>query len=113
MKTESTKVTSKVQIWAIPKESYEMNEEDPNALPFQYQIMSNRPYKDGSVMVSETEISLWVPEGIDLLEKAIETLKEEIKDTRASAEIRCESLQKQINNLFLLEHKPKGEDNVS
>jgi hypothetical protein len=108
MKTEATKVTNTLQIWAIPQSDYYI-EEHPGEIPFRYEIRTHKPYQDGSVMVHETEVSLLVPAGIDLLKAAIETLQSEIKTTRAEAEKRCQELEKQVHNLLLLEHKPTEE----
>ena len=108
MKTETTKVVNSLKIWAIPRSEYYISEH-PEELPFEYEISSDDPYQDGAVMVHEAEVTMFVPEGIDLLEKAVETLKTKIKETKDEAANRVEILQKQINNLLLLEYKPNGD----
>lgn len=102
MKTVDELVEGKMQVWAIP-DKYP----DEGEPPFRYVVRDNigSPYQDGAVMVKEQDVTIRVPAGIDLLEKAIETLKGEIKTTRADAEVRVNNLQEQINNLLLLEHK--------
>ena len=106
MKTETTKVTKKVQIWAIPTTLPLIGDEEP----FYYEIKTSSPYQDGSVMVHEEEIILYVPAGVDLLSAAVDTLKAEIQTTRATAEARCVNLQEQINNLLMIEYKPEASD---
>lgn len=104
MKTETTKVTETLQIWAIPQSDY-WRENHPDELPFRYAIKTHSPYEDGAVKVCEQEVTLWVPEGVDLLEKAIETLQGEIKEEKIRHKDRVDQLQKQINSLLLLEHQ--------
>jgi hypothetical protein len=108
LKTESTEVTETLQIWAIPRSEWQI-ERDPAKFPFRYEIRTGSPYQDGSVKVHEQEVSLYVPAGIDLRKKAIETLSEEIKTVKKDADTRVKDLEEQINSLALLEYKP---DNV-
>ena len=106
MKTTMTEVTEPLCIWAIPKHEYQI-EADPHSLPFNYEFRrkGHTPYQDGSTLVHTVDVTLVVPAGIDLLEKAIETLKSEIQKTRAEAQVQVEKLEKQIEGLLMLEHK--------
>ena len=105
MKTETTKVTTTLQLWAIPRSEYYI-ETHPEELPFRYEARTEKCWQDGAVKLHEEEVTVWVPEGIDLLEKAVETLKDEIKDVKKTADERVEDLQQQINNLLMLEYTP-------
>lgn len=108
MKTERTKVTQEVHIWAIPKSEWEI-QESPNELPFRYQMFTNHntPWQDGSVKVSSHDVDLYVPADIDLLGAAIETLKEQIETVRNESWVKIKKFEEQIQNLTLLEHKPE------
>jgi len=108
MKTERTEVTETLEVWAIPKSSWVM-ENDPNQLPFRYEARIGKAYQDGAVKLYEEKISLYVPEGIDLLEKAVETLQDEMKNVRKETKERLEDLQDQVNKLLLIEYKPEAE----
>ena len=108
MKTKHTKVTQKMSIWAIPKSDYDLEDLSPGEMPFDYKIFTNMntPWQDGSVKVDTQEVDLWVPAGVDLLEQAIETLKEQIKETRAEAQSKITKYEQQIEQLTLIEYKP-------
>lgn len=115
MKTKRTEVVQKMSIWAIPKSDYEIDESKPGEMPFNYKIMTtmNTPWQDGSVKVHEAEMVMYVPAGLDLLEKAVETLKEQIKETRAEAQSKIHKYEEQINNLMLLEWDGNIKDDMT
>ena len=115
MKTKRTEVVQKMAIWAIPKSDYEIEESAPGEMPFKYQIMTSggSPWQDGSVKVHEKEITMYVPAGLDLLEKAVETLKEQIKETRAEAQSKIYKYEAQINNLLLIEWDGNVKDDMT
>lgn len=89
-----------VDIWAVPKYKPE-----PGEFPFRYQVYDteHKPYQKGSVKVTRKGVyEVRVPEGINLYEKAIETLeagKQEIYDYAAQ---QVKELQEQIDSLKLL-----------
>ena len=115
MKTKRTEVVQKMAIWAIPKSDYEI-EESPNEMPFNYKIMTgpcSTPWQDGSVKVHEADMTMYVPAGLDLLEKAVETLKDQIKETRAEAQSKIVKYEAQINNLLLIEWDGNIKDDMT
>ena len=96
-------VKGKVSIWAIPR-SIEKIKEGKD--PFRFELHTRDPYVTGSVRIIEHEIELQLPAGIDLLAKAVETLKQQQKDIQARAQYDITQLQEQINQLQLLTHQP-------
>ena len=105
MKTDFEKVTATVQIWAIPQSKWAL-ENQPDLPLFYYDLRVGKCYTDGAVHVADHEVTLEVPEGIDLTARAVDTLIAEQQRTRAEAEVRVVELQEQINGLLLIEHKP-------
>ena len=103
MKTTQKTITQELQIWAVPRSTWHM-ENYPNDEPFTFEVSTSKPWESGAVHVHNVEVTLVVPAGIDLTAKAIETLREAIKETRDAAEHKVENLNKQINNLLMLEH---------
>jgi hypothetical protein len=105
MKTKRTEVQAKIAIWAIPNNYAEEGE-----LPFTYTAMmgSGTPWQDGSVKVMAREELFVVPAGIDLLAKAIETLKGEIQKTRAEAASQVKKYEMQMESLLQLTYQPEG-----
>lgn len=108
-KTKQETVIGNVQIWAVPRSQYYMDE-NPNAIPFRYELSTSRMWATGAVKVHEDDIAMVVPEGIDLLTKAVDTMKEEIAVTRADAQKKVEEIQERINSLLLLEYQPTTEE---
>ena len=109
MKTLQTKVEFKFSVWAIP-----LAFADEGELPFEFKVMMglNTPWQDGSVKIMERDSMVVVPAGIDLLSKAIETLKGEIQKTRAEAQVQVEKYEKQLDGLLQLtfqEHPVKDD----
>ena len=111
MKTETTDVTQTIQIWAIPASAWRI-ENYPDDPPFTYAVRTDKPYSDGCVMVFETEITLTVPEGIDLVQAAVATLNEAINEVNAQAAVSVADLREKIKGLQLLEYKPEPDLSV-
>lgn len=103
MKTTQETITQELQIWAMPVSDWH-RENYPDKPPFTYQVCTDKPWASGAVLVHTVPVTLVVPEGIDLTSKAVETLKEAIKETKDEAVAKVERLEKQISNLLMLEH---------
>ena len=72
--SRAERVTGTVQIWAVPRSKWDADD----APPFTYEI--SKSYRSGAVMVSEQTITLEVPEGINLVECAMQTVTKEYND---------------------------------
>lgn len=79
MFTTQQLITGTVYIWAIPCSRYEM-EEEPTRFPFRYELHTNSPWQAGAVRVSEHQVTLTVPPGVNLLAAALETLEAKKKE---------------------------------
>lgn len=103
--TEHT-LKDQVSVWAIPVAKWIMDEDDWDGKLFTYKVYANAstPYQDGAVKVCDQDISCFVPGGINLVEKAIETL--EGKKNKAFKEfIEAKRLvDEQIDRLKLIAH---------
>jgi len=114
MKTTTEVVKGKAYIWAIPKGEYVLKkevEENDGVLegisPFTYLITnSSSDWRDNTVLVHEFDIAGVVPSGIDLVLKAVETLRDKIAVIVAEADKEVKALEDQIKNLALIEYKP-------
>ena len=107
MKTEETVIKYDISAWAVPSEY-----EDTGKLPFRYitKLGNDTPWQDGAVKLHKRELALVVPAGIDLLEKAIETLKGEIQKTRAEAQVKVEKYEKHMESLLQLTYVPTNDE---
>jgi antitoxin component HigA of HigAB toxin-antitoxin module len=116
MKTKNTQLTQKLAIWAIPKSSYQIErdrKENPDADAFEFRVLTNSPWESGAVNVFEKEVTIEVPDGIDLTQRAIETLTKAKQDLLANVNHQIEEINKQIANLTLIEHTPDYEEGDS
>lgn len=117
MRTTETIVRSKAHIWAIPKAEYklklELEEADGDIsqiTPFEFEITSSESnWRDAAVHIHEFDVAGIVPAGIDLVLKAVETLRGKIATVQAEAAKEVKKLEEQIKNLALIEYKPVGE----
>jgi len=120
VKTTQCEVRGTAYIWAVPKSEWklqrEVEENDGSMLgicPFQYEITdSDTNWRPTAVRVADFGIVGTVPPGIDLVLKAVETLRNKIVTIQAEADKEIAQVEEQIRNLALLEYKP-SEDVVS
>lgn len=113
MKTKKTNVEGTCYVWAVPKTDYQISQEiaevgRENVIPFKYSITSSETnWREEAVLVHEFPVTGVVPEGVDLVKAAVETLREEIIRVQKEAEAKVAELQEKINNLALIEYKPE------
>ena len=105
MKTEATTLKQQLQVWAIPQSAYHI-EEYPDEPPFYYEVRQSQSWSTGAVLVMEQEFEMTIPAGIDLTEKAIETLGKAAEEVQRDADANIESINSMISKLLMLEHKP-------
>ncbi len=114
MRTVETVVSAKAHIWAVPKPEYllrqELEEADGDTskiTPFQFEITnSSSHWRDAAVHVHEFDCAGVVPAGIDLVMKAVQTLRDKILAVQERADKEIVKLEEQIKNLALIEYKP-------
>ena len=107
-KTTHTEVTAKAAIYAVPRTEHEISTSE-DGCPFEYLLKTNAPWQDGTIKLHEVELSEWLPAGIPLLEKAIETLKEAIAEEERESQKRVTAMQARIDALALIEYIPVPE----
>lgn len=110
MLTKNDHVTSVISIWAVPLSDWQIAELEEGALPFEYEThTTTKPWKRGAVKVTEHNVTLSVPEGVNLLEKAIETLEEAIEDRKKQYHTDVAEINQRIQELLLLTYVPAEE----
>lgn len=105
MKTKREKVSGTAAVWALPRTEWEIEQSD-DGRPFRYTIKTETAWQDGAVKVCEFDAETYIPEGLDLVAKAIETMQEKIETIQKRAEQEVGDLITQISSLRLLEHQP-------
>ena len=116
MKTVKTPVDGVCYIWAIPMSEWELKSalEEAGGImkrvtPFKYIITTNNShYANNAVRVCEFNVMGMVPGGIDLVKKAVETLRDEILRVRKEADDAIVELEVQIRNLALITYQPEA-----
>ena len=108
MITKKEPVTGKVAVWALPASKWEL-QNNPKAEVFKYVLATGDRWEQGAVKVQEYEISVVVPAGIDLLQRAVATLMEQKDKVLGEAQRQATEIQQQINQLLLLSGPKKEE----
>jgi len=114
VKTKETLVQSEAHIWALPKGEYQLKQDLEEAdgdatkvTPFKFEITdSDSHWRDSAVHVHAFDVAGVVPAGIDLVMKAVETLRNKILTIQADADKEIAKIEEQIKNLALLEYQP-------
>lgn len=101
MLTKKEPVTGNVYVWAIPQSKYAL-EQDSTLPPFRYEIHTGSPWQNGAVRVSEHEVTLTVPAGVNLLAAALETLELKKKEAFEAYAREVKQIDEQIAGLMLL-----------
>jgi hypothetical protein len=96
--TRAGEVTGEVGIWAVPRRDYE----DDDAPPFRYVLRTGHCYESGAVKVTEHEVTLAVPAGINLVARAIKTLEDERAEALKRYLDVCNEVQAKTQKLLLL-----------
>ncbi len=106
-KTTQEVVSAEAAIWAIPRNEWQIEQSD-DGCPFYYAQRTSDAWQDGAIKLHEVELGATLPEGIPLLEKAVQTLKDAIAEERAASEKRVADLQQRIDTLALIEYVPEA-----
>ncbi len=105
--TKDTEVKGDISIWAVPRRGAEPDED-----PFEYELFTegNKPWRDGAVKVNTLPVTLMVPAGLNLVQKAVETLKEAQNEILKDANEKVAELEARIGELALLTHQEPPND---
>jgi len=98
IKTSKTPIDFTIYTWAVPN-AYAAEGE----FPFTYEVgISSTHWREGSIMVAEFDLQVTVPEGVDLLMQALETLdlKEESVQHKYNEDMK--EIREQRQNLLRL-----------
>lgn len=110
MLTKKEKVQGTAFVWALPTSEWERTN-NPDVGVFKYRIdTSTSRYESGAVKVCEFEVEMEVPAGINLLQRAIETLNEEKTRVLGEAQKRAMEIQEQINGLLMIGHEKPAKE---
>lgn len=101
--TKHEVVPVELNLWAIPLNEYE-KEDYPEGTLFRYTLYNtdNQPWREGAVMVQTQYHSFEVPAGVNLYEKAMETLETAKADVYKEAARQADRIQEKIDSLKLI-----------
>lgn len=106
MKTARTVIHDTVYIFAETKSQYALDNLDPGELPFTYKVQSYDLGDENRVRICEQEVSITIPDGIDITLECIKNLQERIETVEKDAAKKVANLKERIKNLALIEYKP-------
>jgi len=113
MLTKKTAVTEDVAIWAVPKRAFEIQKEDYDGVPFRYELHTHsKPWQDGAVHVNTVPVTVHVPEGLNLIQKAVETLKAQKEEAYREYLKQIDAIDQKLEELQLLTYVPQDEGEV-
>ena len=106
-------LTQTLKIWAVPNKDYDPKEEDSR--PFRYEVRKgglydyDKPYQEGAVEVAETDVTVTVPGGVDLVWAAVQTLERARKEAREEWYKKDQEFLEAIDSLKMIEYQPEEE----
>lgn len=108
MKTKREPVTGQICVWAVPRHPSSVKEGER---PFSYELSTNSSYHwtTGAVNVHTEEVVVMLPEGINLYEKAMETLYKAKEDAGKQYLEQLAQIDRQIDSLKLLAAPSTGD----
>jgi hypothetical protein len=107
METTREAVKGKIHIWAVPRSEYEIkNSEDK--LPFELKLSTMGHYYGGddSVRIDTQEVTVYSPEGIDLVDAALQTLRDLMTEKKKEHQTAIDLIETKIKALLRIEHLP-------
>lgn len=111
-KTTQERVTAEVAVWAIPRTEHEISTSE-DGCPFYYELRLTDAWQDGAIKLHTSEVAVHLPAGIPLLERAIETLKEAIREEERESTRRINRMQARIDSLALIEYHPEAHNDAT
>lgn len=104
MKSKKVTIPVEISIWAVPLQDYETQPEY-HPFPFTYRFFTKgtRPYHHGAVLVEEQMHDITVPEGINLVEKAVDAIQDEIDALETEFHEAKSVLVQKLRDLQMLE----------
>jgi hypothetical protein len=118
MKTKREVIQGNMYIWAKPKTEWQLEREleevdgDMTRIdPFTLFIDSiENHWMDTYVRVAgPIPVSATVPEGVDLVTRAVETLRDKAIEIQKEADEKINAIEERIKSLALLTHQPSDE----
>jgi hypothetical protein len=110
--TKAEELTAKIAIWAVPQSEYSA-ETGGYKYSGEWKYELHGPgemcYTTGAVKVLVQDVTVLIPGNINLVEKAVETVQEEINAEHASHQRRLTDLYTKMGSLRLLTHGPSDE----
>lgn len=108
MKTKRQPVTKEIHVWAVPRVPSTVK---PGEEPFVYELSDSKHYhwQTGAVCVYSREVTIMLPGGIDLYQKAMETLYAAKEAASQEYLQKIASIDKQIDGMRLLAAPTDGE----
>jgi hypothetical protein len=108
IKTKAEVITSTIGLWAIPRSPDCL---EPGEFPFSYELYGTTTHwRNTAIFIASVPISAEVPEGLDLLTMAHQTLDQRAEHAREKYDNEMERIAKDRKSLYLLAAPVQGVD---
>lgn len=105
--TEKSEHTGQISIFARANTRYDP--EDENSLPWFYEFATGTTHWNSkAVLIVTHDLTLPIPAGINLVQKAVETLHAKIAEKKAELAKDVAELEAEISKLSLLTYQPEA-----
>jgi hypothetical protein len=107
--TKETECTGEVSVFAKPNDFYNPN--DPEDQAFTYILREGTSHwNDRCVLIVTHPVTLPIPAGVNLVEKAVQTLHNKIAEKRAELAQDIAKLEEEIAKLTMITYQPSSEE---
>ncbi len=93
-----------VDIWLVPRPSYEQSEAKPEKVELQVVAKDAKSYTDGAFFVGSVPISIWLPSDYDEVQGQVDALERNKVELKDNALLGEERLDAKIQSLLALPH---------
>jgi len=104
MKSTKISVEGSIYVWAWPKNP-DYDDMEGGMWHFELQHSGSYHWRTGAICIYEQKAVVHVPEGIDLLAKAVETVEAKMAQAKVDYDVKIVELQRELNGLLQLTHQ--------
>jgi len=105
MKTKNVRIETTLNVYACPSDYWVPGE--PESERFSYVVRLGDCYTAGAVKIFEQKVDVFVPDGINLLDKTIEKLEADKVEAKEDYVTTIAKLDILIDSLKVIEYKPE------
>ena len=102
--TKATTITATINLWAVPKNSWDITTADPSLFEVRAYLDDSKPYQKGAVQMPYGDIVKIEALAYDCTAEGIQALETAKMDLAVAHAIECKQIDEQIAKLTCLVH---------